>query len=283
MKQSIPVTIICFVLPLAVFAADSQPVDKSDYSLFNPVPDVQLRPLSSEAYDGFTDARTLDAGHIQVEGEFINYYFNSATPVGYDKDQFVWTPRITVGLLNNVDFFIRPSYQIQSHYFSGSSSGFGRITTGVKVNLWGNDSGTTALAVRPFFSIPTMGGGLLGGGDVALLVRLPHGFSVKFDSEIYATENNNSTHFVGFDNSMSINKSLCSKADVYWYLDSSVSSDSEPSQQWTGQTGVGLDYNFTGNLQIFAGMGFGVTSPDWVPGQTRAYDFNPRFGFVCRF
>jgi len=131
---------MCLGLPSAIFADDSQPFDKSGYSLFNPVPNVQLRPLSSEAYDGFTDARTLDAGHVQAEGEFVNYSFNSTTPAGYDRGQFTWAPRITVGLLNNVDFFIRPSYAIQTHFSNSSSSEFGRITTGVKINLWGNDS-----------------------------------------------------------------------------------------------------------------------------------------------
>src|ERR1700734_1149429 len=276
MKRSI-ITIICFMFPLAIFAADSQSTNNNaDYSLFNPVPDVQLRPLSSEARDGLTDARPLDAGHGQVEGEFINYYYYSTPANNFSSQQFAWAPRITVGLLNNVDLFIRPSYQMVSarnNFGSFSSSGFGYITTGVKLNLWGNDGGTTALAVRPYLSIPTMGGGVLGGGDVALLVRLPQGFYIKFDSEFYATENNNRTHFVGFDNSMSINKSLCSKTDAYWYLDSTVTSD--PNQQWIGYTGFGLDYNFTSNLQLFAGMGFGLTSS--------SYDYNPRFGFVCRF
>ena len=207
------------MLPLAVFAADPQSIGKSDYTLFNPVPNDQLRPLSSEAYDGFTDARTLDAGHFQVEGEFINYYFNSSTPVGYDKEKLLWEPRITVGLLNNVDFFIRPSYEIKSYYYGGSYSDFRTITTGVKVNLRGNDSGTTALAFRPYLAIPTSSGDVVGGGaDLALLVRLPHGFSVKFDTEFYTAGNNN--NYAGFDKSMSINKSLCSKADAYWYLDS---------------------------------------------------------------
>jgi opacity protein-like surface antigen len=167
------------------------------------------------------------------------------------------------------------SYRIPGATFnqSGSSSKFGYMTTGLKINLWGNDVGTTALAVRPYLAIPTEGGDVLGGGDVALLLRLPLGFYVKFDSEFYATENNNRTLFAGFDNSMSINKSLCSKADAYWYLNSVVTSD--PNRQWYGYTGFGLDYNFTSNMQIFAGIGFGLTSS--------AYDYNPRFGFVWRF
>jgi hypothetical protein len=246
-----------------------------DYSLFNPVPGDQLRPLSSEVYDGVPDARTVDAGHVQVESGFINYYFNSVTPYHYSSDEFLWEPRITVGLLNHVDIFIRPSYEIRSYNGKDSSSEFGRITTGLKINLWGDDDGATALAIRPYVSIPTSDddGDVDGGGDVALLVRLSHGFYVKLDSEFYEAHNNNNTLFAGFDNSMSINKSLCSKAEAYWYLDSTVTSDS--SQQWYGYTGFGLKYNFTKNLQIFTGIGFGLTSS--------AYDYNPRFGFVWRF
>jgi hypothetical protein len=261
------------MLPLAVFAADPQSIDKSDYTLFNPVPNDQLRPLSSEAYDGVSDARTLDAGYFQAEGEFINYLFNSTTPYHYSSNEYLWEPRISVGLLNNVDFYVRPSYEIRSYDYKGSTSEFGSVVTGVKVNLWGNDGGTTAFAVKPYLSIPTEGGDVLGGGVLALLVRLPQGFYVKFDSEFYATENDNRTLFAGFYNSMSINKSLCSKADAYWYLDSHVTSDS--AQQWYGYTGFGLNYNFTCNLQIFAGIGFGLTSS--------SYDYNPRFGFVWRF
>ena len=190
-----------------------------------------------------------------------------------------------MGLLNNVDFYVRPTYEIRSFReegfnratglplsISGSSSGFGYLTTGIKVNLWGNDEGTTALALKPYFSIPTEGGDLLGGSDVVLLVRLPQGFYLKFDSEFYATENINLTHYVGFNNSMSINKILCSKTEAYWYLDSTVTSN--PVEHWYGYTGFGLKYNFTSNMQLFAGIGFGLTSA--------AYDYNPRLGFVWR-
>lgn len=234
---------------------------------------VQLRPLTSEAYDGVADARTVGAGHIQVEGSFISYYFNSPTRRFYSNSGFNWDPRITLGLWTNVDIYVHPSYEIRNFDYRSGISEFGRITTGVKVNLWGNESGTTAFAVKPYLSIPTHGGNVLGGVDMALLVRLTHGFYVKFDTEFYTTENGNEALYAGFDNSMSINKTLCSKAEAYWYLDSTVTTD--PAQQWYGYTGLGLKYNFTGNLQIFAGMGFGLTSA--------AYDYNPRAGLVWRF
>jgi hypothetical protein len=264
----------------AVSAAHAQTTDKSDDTLFNAVPDDQLRPLTSAVYDGIQDARTLDAGHFQVESALLDYSFNATTPRGYDKDEFAWDPRITVGVLNNVDIFVRPSFGVTDTFSHGTSSEFGTITTGAKVNLWGNDGGTTALAIRPYLAIPTSGGDLLGGADVALLVRLPQGFYLKFDSEFYATENDSDRLFAGFDNGMSLNKNLCAQVNVYAYLNTIVTSD--PNQTWFGSAGLGLEYNFTSNLQLFGGMGFGFT-PDWVYGETRAYDYDPRLGIVWRF
>jgi outer membrane putative beta-barrel porin/alpha-amylase len=285
MRPSLLAAVACVILPLTVYAANNE--WGYDYTLLDPVPSDQLRPLSSEAYDGVMDARTLDAGHYQVEGEFINYFYNSSTPFSYDRDEYSWEPRITVGLLNNLDFYVRPSFEIRERYDHSSFSEFGHIATGVKLNLLGDDSGMFAVAVKPYVSIPTSrgngfgGGGVLGGGDVALLVRLPWELSVKVDSEVYATENNADAHFIGFYNAASINKTICSKVDAYAYADSTVTTD--PNQTWYGFAGLGLKYSFTSDLQVFAGFGFGWTAPNWVPGEGRAYDYNPRAGFVWRF
>jgi hypothetical protein len=289
MKYYIRATFACLVFPLAVFGSDTNSNDKSGYSLFNPVPKNELRPLTSVVYDNVTDARTLDVGHFQVEGQFIDYYHVTAhvqrpeLSYRYTGHEYLWEPRITVGLLNNVDVYIRPSYGITASeergtYFlspftsSASTSRFGRITTGAEINLWGNDGGTTALAVKPFLSIPTHGGDVLGGSDLALLVRLPRDFYLKFDTEFFATEDNSNAVHAGFYNAMSINKTLCSKAEAYWHLDSTVTT--VRNQQWYGYTGFGMKYNVTSDLQLFAGMGFGLTST--------SFDYNPRFGFVWR-
>jgi hypothetical protein len=66
----------------------------------------------------------------------------------------------------------------------------------------------------------------------------------------------------GFYNAISLNKTLCSKADAYGYFDTTVTSDS--AETWYGYAGLGLEYKFTNNLQMFAGIGFGVTSSDWT-------------------
>lgn len=285
--------------------------DTNSYSLFHATPSDKLRPLSSETYDATVDARTVDAGHVQVESALIDYsYFTSEGTVPQNpnfethywarQDSYQWAPKITVGLLDNLDFFVRPTYQVTRlresvtrsfplfplppFYVDQRSSDFGPIDAGVKVNLWGNDGGRTALAVQPFVAIPRDGGDWMGGMDLAGLVRAPYGFWVKIDSGVYTLENQVYTFanfqivpqrdlFVGFDNSISINKQLCSWAEMYWYFNSTVTT--EYTAPWHAMTGFGWQLDLPWHLQFFAGMGFGLRDVD------NAY--NPRAGFVWRF
>lgn len=48
-------------------------VDKSQYNLFNPTPDDQLRPFSTDRPGKSHSSLTVDAGHIQEEGDIWNY------------------------------------------------------------------------------------------------------------------------------------------------------------------------------------------------------------------
>lgn len=298
------VALVCLTLPAITFAADSQRLEKSNCSLFRATPSDHLRPLTSESQDGVTDARTLDAGHFQVEGALADCYkldrmYDDFFPFYRHTHQtvetIIWVPKFTVGLLNNMDFYVSPSYQVTRYkyltaydvsglglYFSYNGSykikSFGSVATGFKINLWGNDSGTTALAVQPYLTIPTGDGDVLGGATLALLVRMPHGFYLKLGSQFSAIEttafaNSPNPFYVGFGNSVSLTKSLFSKADIYWYLNSNVNSD--PASDWQGMTGAGLDFKFTRNLQLSLGVGFGLNQS--------AYDFNPRAAFVWRF
>ena len=282
--------------------------DTNSNSLFHAAPGDKLRPLSSETYDATVDARTVDAGHVQVESALIDYsYFtaegtvppNSSFLTHYwaRQDNYLWAPKITIGLLDNLDFFVRPTYQVTRYqetvtrsfpffplpplHLDQRMSDFGAIDTGVKVNLWGNDGGVTALAVQPFVAIPRDGGDWMGGMDLAGLVWAPYGFWVKIDSGVYTLEAENYANllafqrdlFVGFDNSISVNKQLCSWAEMYWYFNSTVTT--EYTSPWHAMTGFGWQLDLPWHLQFFAGMGFGLRDVDPA--------YNPRAGFVWRF
>jgi len=199
--------------------------------------------------------------------------------VGFTEDHFNWSPRVTLGLLNNVDLFIHPSFDVTSYKYSGNynasgnSSGYEGINFGTKINLWGNDSGMTAFSVAPYISIPNHDSGLvLGGGDISFAVRLPQNFYLKVGIDPYAFNDRDTTVHLGMENSMSLHKTFGAKLDTYAYLNTDWRSNVE---EWYGYAGFGLGYQITGDLQVFAGIGFGLTS--------NAYDYNPRLGLGWRF
>jgi len=295
MKLLAALTAASCLLTTAASASDLSNTnsDKSQYNLFNPTPRDLMRPMNSDEYDNVFDAHTLDAGHFQIEGSLIDYYHYSAhydftgEAYRFEEYEYSWEPRFRVGLLNNVDFEVRPTYEIRSENYNGAYfspyapyafdstrriSDFERIALGPKINLWGNDEGPTALAIHPYLSVSPRSGPLLGGADIPFGVFMPWGLYLKLDTEIYLTDNSHRTDYVGFDNSISLHKTVCSKAEVYWYLDSVVTSDE--SQSWYGSSGFGVIYNLTPDLQFFGGIGFGLDSA--------AFDYNPRFGIVFR-
>jgi hypothetical protein len=277
----------------AIDLSDTNSEGKRPYNLFYPTPDYLLRPIDSDQADNVIDAHTLDAGHIQVETSLINYYTVSThysfsgLNYQFSEDEYFWGPRFRVGLFNNVELEVNPTYEIRSANYNGAysapyipqgfdynrnSSGFGGVGVGPKINLWGDDDGPTAMAIHPFFSIPTRHGALLGGLDAPFGWRLPHGFYVKLNTGFEVTGPSHDNH-VEFVNAASIHKSVSANAEIYWYLDSTAPSQS--SESWFGYTGFGASYNVTSDLQIFGGVGFGLDSS--------AFDYNPRFGIIFRY
>lgn len=160
-----------------------QPADKCAFTLFNPTPRDLRRPMSTDRPDTTESPFTVDAGAVQVELSFAEFSRD-------DRD----APRTTslavaplnlkVGLLNNADLqlLLEPYLRIDQ---TGAppADGPGDLGLRLKVNLWGNDTGDTALAVMPFISLPTgddgvSPGAVEGGLSLPFAASLPGGFSL---------------------------------------------------------------------------------------------------------
>jgi hypothetical protein len=273
------------------FAGDAgvEEADKCSYNLFKPTPTDLLRPVKMQAYDNIADPTTVDAGHFQAEGSLIDFFTSDKHFAGaganydYSETGYSWRPRFTAGLLNNLDLEVMPTYSVASSHVQGTFFGgipinnsmglstFGPVIVESKLNLWGNDGGMTALSVSPVVSIPTGGGNVLGGLDGAFALRLPRGFYLKLESEIFQQRfgrKNYATFFEG----LSINKSICSKWTVYSSVTGEVSSYSH--MQWFGYAGFGAIYKMTQDFQMFGGLNFGLSDI--------SFDYNPKFGIVWR-
>src|ERR1700761_1004240 len=105
---------------------------------------------------------TVDAGHFQYEGDlFLHSFDGSTTP---DTNISAWTlgnPTFKVGVLDNLDLeanisaFNSIQSTTRSTGASSTQTGVGDLVTRAKLNLFGNEGGTTALAVIPFIKWPT--------------------------------------------------------------------------------------------------------------------------------
>lgn len=144
--------------------------DKRQYTLFDPTPRELWRPMQTDRPDATEGARTIDAGVFQLETGIARWSRDTQTTDGVDASAWsLLELNLRVGVLWNaeVDLILTAFEQVTTSP-SGApgtdSSGFGDVTLRGKVNLWGNDSGSTALALMPVLVLPT--GGAIGSGEV---------------------------------------------------------------------------------------------------------------------
>ncbi len=277
------------VLPaLGAFALDAEPTpDKSQYNLFNPAPPQWLREMNTDRPDKTESPITVDAGHFQVEMDFVTYSYdkhNAARDGTIVRTWSVAPVNFKVGLRNDVDlqFVVQPhTYVHTSDPAAGVSRqrGFNDLLTRVKWNLWGNDGGDTALGLMPYVKWPVnqnqLGNHSVEGGLILpLAVELPAGWSMglmtQFDTIRDTTSSGYHPEFV---NSVTFGHDLVGKLGGYAEFFSSVSA--ERGSSWTGTVDLGLTYALTKNAQLDAGINIGVTRA--------ADDFAPFVGLSLRF
>jgi hypothetical protein len=267
---------------------EGEPVDKSQYHLFNPTPAALMREMSTDRPDKTESAYTVDAGHFQIESDLVSYSYDHDTKDGANTRVDAWTVaaiNFKVGLLNNVD--LQTVVETYNHITTDDlvagektrQSGFGDITSRLKINLWGNDGGATALAVMPYVKFPTsqddIGNESIEWGlIVPLAVELPEGFGLGLMTELdFVRDAGESDLHPEFVNTITIGRNLIGNLGGYIEFFSAVST--EDDSDWVGTFDVGLTYGWTENLQLDAGINIGVTRS--------ADDFNPFVGISYRF
>ena len=294
------VAVFGWVLPLAVVANDKSappesgpgtaqsPPDKSRYNLFNPTPTTSLREMSTDRPDKTEGPYTVDAGHFQVEMDLVNYTRDRTHASGEDwtTDSFaVGGVNFRVGLLDRLEFdvvletynWVRTIDRV--NHTVTHQSGFGDVTTRLKFNCWGNDGGSTALALLPFVKSPTsqdnLGNDAVEGGFIIpVAVELPGGWGLglmtRFD---FMQDADGAGYHPEFVNSITLSHDIIGRLSGYAEFFSQVSTDR--GSPWIGTADLGLTYGLTANLQLDAGVNIGVTRS--------ADDVNPFVGISFRF
>src|SRR5208282_550261 len=244
--------------------------DKSGYTLFNPTPDSQLRSFSPDRPPKADSAYTVDAGHFQYETDLLNYSdtnFGGVTTKLYQAFDPVWK----LGLTNWADFELQfNGYQnlVATSNATGAvvskGFGFGDVLLKSKINLFGNDGGSAALAVIPYVKIPSgtlnISNGAVEVGLIApLQVKLPQDFGLTLMTEVDVLKNaNDSGRRPNFINLVNLNhpvpgiKNLSASIEFF----SSIGTEVNTPPIYTLDTA--LIYAVTDNVQLDCGVDFGL-------------------------
>jgi hypothetical protein len=281
-RLSLPIAgLLVASLASAAEPAGRPAADKSAFHLLNPTPRELMREMSTDRPDQTESPYTVDAGHFQIELDFFKFTYDRRSLDGVHTESWNVAPiNLKAGLLNSVELQIILDNYVQERTTNPTSraSGFGDITARLKINLWGNDGGTTALAIMPFIKLPLNASNLRngrteGGIIVPLAVELPRGWSMGMMTEVDFVNDGAGGHDAEWLNSITFSHGIAGK--LGGYVEFVSVTGNAAGFRWQAQADVGFTYAVTGDMQFDVGCNFGLTRS--------APDFQPFAGLSIRF
>jgi hypothetical protein len=276
------------VLLAAIGNAPGQ--DRSQYTLFNPVPDRLLRELTTDRPDITESPFTVDAGHMQIESTLFGFARSARDANGAISDSYeLGTTNIRIGLTSNTEAGViwQPYGVVRTHGGPAGTvqqSGIGGLEVRGKVNLWGNDTygkpGSSALALLPFVVFPTdrhngispefAEGGLI----VPFTLKLSEKFELATNAGITWTRDDAAAAYhAEYLASASLSYAWNEKLSTYYEVAGRFHTGDPRGDIVVLNTGV--TYQLGKNVQLDAGVNLGVT-----PAADR---INPFTGLSVRF
>jgi hypothetical protein len=263
----------------------SEPMAKNYFTLLDPAPMLSLREINAL----YENPYTVDAGHAQVETFVFQYSRDQSSVQNSTTLREAWTfgpMTLKLGVLNNLDaeVVLSPVYthissQDKSTGEAAFLNGFGNTIPRLKLNLWGDDGGSTALAIVPFLKVPTHSPGLgnrslEGGLILPFSVELPYGWWMVLSPEVDCARD---VHAAGYHPGLANTVYFCHQiaGKLSGYADLLACVSTETPSNWMGVLDFGLSYALSRNMQVDLGLGVGV--------MCGADDLNPYLGYSFRF
>jgi hypothetical protein len=245
--------------------------DKSQYTVFDPVPADQTRSFCTDRPTKSNLPCTVDAGHFQYEADAFNWTYTHSG--GATVNTYLFTnPTFKLGLTNTVDveLNIAPAERVtvKNPFGRQSLTGVGDLFLRTKVNLAGPEGGDFQATLLPYIKVPTakpgIGNGAVEGGTILpLSFALPMGFTLLFDPEIDILRNTlNTGRHANFQTLANLSRALSDSVTGYAELWGQVSDDPAAT---TKQASLDLALSWVAwsdlpNLQFDAGTNIGLTS-----------------------
>ena len=273
---------------------------KLKYNLFNPTPDDQLRPFSSDRPSKTDSPFTMDAGRFQLEADFSNFTYDRYNALRTDtrvETLLVAPTFLRVGLLPDAELqvFI-PTYEwlrtdardaattasnpvkgivtTQNRRQVTTVDGYGDMLFRLKVNLIGNEGGPFTLAIIPLIKVPTASDGL-GNGRVEGAINFPVNYSLPAGFTLFAQtrydflyNGDRSGYHALFSNDLGLSRAipgiLDGKLSGYVEFASALSSRESRSDPFVLTADTGLVYQITPDIAVDLNSFFGLTrgAPD---------------------
>jgi Putative MetA-pathway of phenol degradation len=275
----------------SIGTADASDPNKSQYTLFNPTPDRLLRDLTTDRPDTTESPFTVDAGRVQVETNLFGYTRSRPDVEGTVTDGYDFlVTNVRVGLTNSseINVVVQP-YGIArprplDPLTTTRSSGVGGVDIRAKVNLWGNDTfeqpGATAFALLPFVTLPTdrsngiSPDGVEGGLILPFAVKLSDKFGLGLNAGVHVVRNDGAPgHHAEYLASASLSYEWTEAISTYYEVATRFNTGNPLGD--IAVLATGFTYKLNKNLQLDAGVRFGVTDA--------ADRVSPFFGVSARF
>lgn len=250
--------------------AGEAPAGQRGHSLLRPTPREAMRDLSTDRPDQTESPYTVDAGHFQLEMDFVNATFARDPGADDDTRLVAWSVaplNVKLGLLDRVDVqFVIDTYarvRVEDQVIgeARSVSGFGNVATRLKVNVWGNDGGRTAFAMMAYVRWPLPASGLRpgrteGGLILPFAVDIGGGWNLGAMTEVDVLASPAGGHEAQLVNSITVGHSVTEKLGMY----AEVFAAARRGSRWLGQLDVGWTYALGDTVQLDWGCNVGLTA-----------------------
>lgn len=253
--------LLCLALTGAAFITSVAPTAAAAQAA---PPRPALRDLTTDRPDTTESPFTIDPGHIQLETTLFGYARAPRDNAGARAESIdIATTNLRIGVTDTVEVDI-----VLHPYNSLAPGGGGRRTRGIgaldvrgKVNIWGNDGGATALAVLPYLSVALDSGNGLGPADtefgvlVPLAIDLGGRFGLGLNTGLtYRRDDRAGPYRLRVPATASLAVELSDRVGSYYEVAAELFGGTPASVSLNS----GLTYLATENVQLDAGIGFGV-------------------------
>jgi hypothetical protein len=251
--------------------ARADDLDKSGYTLFDPVPDDLLRKFAPDRPAKGFSVRTVDAGHFEIETDLISTTISNS-PGGTTHSFQGLDPTLKLGLTNWMDIEVQfnglqytESADATSPFNFQNSTGFGDVFLRSKINLLGNDNGPVGFALIPYVKLPSstplISNGAVEGGLIAPLALRPADFIVTLMTEVddlkSATGN---SRFANFVNLVSVSHAVPGTEGINATVELFSSVGTDPGTAPVYTLDFGMNFRLSQHTILDVGVNLGLNS-----------------------